>query len=66
MSLLKQFVFAISGSYTDVERLVSVSSPEKGNMMIKNLEEILNIKVDSDKNSEQYFNSIKNNKRLLQ
>lgn len=69
LSLLVQYAFAIPGSSTEVERLFSIINdvwgPDKPQMKLKTLEAVLNVKVNSDLSCSDYFDSIKNNKRLL-
>lgn len=69
LSLLVQYGFSIPGTSTEVERLFSVINgvwePEKGHMQLVTLESILNVKINSDLNCEDYFAAIKDNKKLL-
>jgi hypothetical protein len=68
-SLMVQYAFAIPGTSTDVERLFSVINdvwgPDKGQMLPSSLEALLNVKVNSKLNCVEYYESIKNNKKLL-
>lgn len=69
ISLLVQFAFSIPGSSTEVERLFSyindVWSEDKPQMKHNTLEAQLNIKVNSDLDCVQFYNSIKNNRKIL-
>jgi hypothetical protein len=69
ISLLVQYAFAIPGTSTDVERLFSIIndvwSPDKGQMLPSSLEAILNVKVNSELDCAEYYESIKSNKKLL-
>lgn len=69
ISLLVQYAFAIPGTSTEVERLFSVINdvwgPDKGQMLPKSLEALLNVKINSEQNCVEYYESIKSNKKLL-
>lgn len=69
LSLLVQYAFAIPGSSTEVERLFSIINdvwgPDKPQLKLETLEAVLNVKVNSDLSCSDYFDLIKNNKRLL-
>jgi hypothetical protein len=69
ISLLVQYAFAMPGTSTEVERLFSVINdvwgPDKGQMSLSTLEAILNIKVNNDQDCAGYYESIKNNRKLL-
>lgn len=69
ISLLVQYAFAIPGTSTEVERLFSIINdvwgPDKGQMKLETLEAHLNVKVNSNKGCDAYYNSIKLNKKLL-
>lgn len=68
-SMLVQYAFAIPGSSTEVERLFSIINdvwgPDKPQMKLETLEAYLNIKVNSNMNCSEYYDSIKDNRRLL-
>lgn len=69
LSNLVEYAFSLPGSSTEVERLFSIINdvwgPDKPHLKLETLEAYLNIKVNSDLNCSEYYNSIKDNKRLL-
>lgn len=68
-SLLVQYAFAIPGSSTEAERLFSIINdvwgPDKEHMSLLTLEAYLNIKVNSEMNCTEYYESAKKNDDLL-
>lgn len=67
--LLVEFGFAIPGFSADVERTFSyindVWGPDKPQMKLDTLEAQLNVKINSDLDCCSYYDTIKNNKKLL-